>query len=275
MNDVTKSNAPVSYAEKAWQSDVIVDLIKRYGFPYIALNPGASYPRPARLAGQLRRQPAADDAVPAREDRGADRPRLRQGDRQADGGDRARPGRPAARHHGASTTPISTACRSSSSAPPGRWTKAGAGRSSTGSTPPGAGRRSAPLRQMGLSADQRSTACRIRFARAYSIDDDRAAGPDLHVLRRRAAGAAAVERRGAADGVRQQGAGADGGRPEGARSGRRQAAGGRNIRCCWPNTSARSEGGFDNLVELAETVGAAVFDVNMRGSISPTSIRSV
>ncbi len=26
-----------------WQSDVIVDLIQRYGFPYIALNPGASY----------------------------------------------------------------------------------------------------------------------------------------------------------------------------------------------------------------------------------------
>jgi len=44
MNDVTKkSNAPVSYAEKAWQSDVIVDLIKHFGFPYIALNPGASY----------------------------------------------------------------------------------------------------------------------------------------------------------------------------------------------------------------------------------------
>jgi acetolactate synthase-1/2/3 large subunit len=26
-----------------WQSDVIVDLIKRYGFPYITLNPGASF----------------------------------------------------------------------------------------------------------------------------------------------------------------------------------------------------------------------------------------
>src|SRR5579871_6198008 len=32
-----------SYAERRWQSDVIVDLIKRFGFPYIALNPGASY----------------------------------------------------------------------------------------------------------------------------------------------------------------------------------------------------------------------------------------
>src|SRR5256714_13308242 len=26
-----------------WQSDVIVDLIKRYGFPYVTLNPGASF----------------------------------------------------------------------------------------------------------------------------------------------------------------------------------------------------------------------------------------
>ncbi len=26
-----------------WQSDVIVDMIKRYDFPYITLNPGASF----------------------------------------------------------------------------------------------------------------------------------------------------------------------------------------------------------------------------------------
>src|SRR5260221_988489 len=32
-----------AYAERRWQSDVIVDLIKQFGFPYIALNPGASY----------------------------------------------------------------------------------------------------------------------------------------------------------------------------------------------------------------------------------------
>ncbi len=32
-----------SYAKKAWQSDVIVDLLRHYDFPYIALNPGASY----------------------------------------------------------------------------------------------------------------------------------------------------------------------------------------------------------------------------------------
>ncbi|HXW42602.1 MAG TPA: thiamine pyrophosphate-binding protein [Xanthobacteraceae bacterium] len=42
MNDA-KSTAPASYAKRAWQSDVVVDLIKHYGFPYIALNPGASY----------------------------------------------------------------------------------------------------------------------------------------------------------------------------------------------------------------------------------------
>jgi thiamine pyrophosphate-dependent acetolactate synthase large subunit-like protein len=43
MNDVAESEAPVSYAKKAWQSDIIVDLLRHYGFPYIALNPGASY----------------------------------------------------------------------------------------------------------------------------------------------------------------------------------------------------------------------------------------
>ncbi|HUI12873.1 MAG TPA: thiamine pyrophosphate-binding protein [Xanthobacteraceae bacterium] len=43
MNDVAKPQPPVSYAKKAWQSDVIVDLLRRYDFPYIALNPGASY----------------------------------------------------------------------------------------------------------------------------------------------------------------------------------------------------------------------------------------
>jgi acetolactate synthase-1/2/3 large subunit len=44
MDDVTKKpEAKSSYAQKAWQSDVIVDLIKHYDFPYIALNPGASY----------------------------------------------------------------------------------------------------------------------------------------------------------------------------------------------------------------------------------------
>src|SRR5215467_10247115 len=45
MNESADSSQPVAgrYAERAWQSDVIVDLIKHYGFPYIALNPGASY----------------------------------------------------------------------------------------------------------------------------------------------------------------------------------------------------------------------------------------
>src|ERR1051326_8999807 len=43
MNDVAKPEAQASYATKARSSDLIVDLIKHYGFPYIALNPGASY----------------------------------------------------------------------------------------------------------------------------------------------------------------------------------------------------------------------------------------
>ena len=35
------SEKPKNY--EGWQSDVIVDLIKRYDFPYITLNPGASF----------------------------------------------------------------------------------------------------------------------------------------------------------------------------------------------------------------------------------------
>src|ERR1700704_899079 len=38
-----KKPAKASYSPRRWQSDVIVDLIKQFGFPYIALNPGASY----------------------------------------------------------------------------------------------------------------------------------------------------------------------------------------------------------------------------------------
>jgi hypothetical protein len=33
----------VKKSDRRWQSDIIVDMIKRYGFEYIALNPGASY----------------------------------------------------------------------------------------------------------------------------------------------------------------------------------------------------------------------------------------
>ena len=66
MNDVTApTEAQASYAKKAWQSDVIVDLIKHYNFPFIALNPGRELSRAARFAGQLRRQSAANSALSA------------------------------------------------------------------------------------------------------------------------------------------------------------------------------------------------------------------
>ena len=76
---------------------------------------------------------------------------------------------------------------------------------------------------MGLPAVQHRGRAGFVCARLRG-DDDRAAGPDLHVLRRVAAGAAADARRGAAEGVRQQGAGADGRRCQGARRGCRSAA---------------------------------------------------
>ncbi len=37
------SDGEIKKSSERWQSDIIVDLIKQYGFPYIALNPGASY----------------------------------------------------------------------------------------------------------------------------------------------------------------------------------------------------------------------------------------
>src|SRR5258705_449815 len=41
MQDETGPRRAANY--RGWQSDVIVDLIKRYGFPHITLNPGASF----------------------------------------------------------------------------------------------------------------------------------------------------------------------------------------------------------------------------------------
>ena len=45
MNDVSDNSAATAIrkSNQRWQSDIIVDLIKQYDFPYIALNPGASY----------------------------------------------------------------------------------------------------------------------------------------------------------------------------------------------------------------------------------------
>ena len=39
----TESPEGIRKSNRRWQSDVIVDLVKRYGFPYVALNPGASF----------------------------------------------------------------------------------------------------------------------------------------------------------------------------------------------------------------------------------------
>src|ERR1700747_2644040 len=43
MNEAGKKSPAGRYAKRAWQSDVIVALIKQYRLPYIARNPGASY----------------------------------------------------------------------------------------------------------------------------------------------------------------------------------------------------------------------------------------
>src|SRR3989338_11381494 len=38
-----KEEYKIKKSDRRWQSDIIVDMIKRYQFEYIALNPGASY----------------------------------------------------------------------------------------------------------------------------------------------------------------------------------------------------------------------------------------
>ena len=126
---------------------------------------GRELPRPARLAGQLRQQRAADDALQPRGNRGADRARLRQGHRQARRRDPAQPRRPAARLHGDLLRLSSTACRSSSWAPPARWTKPSAVRTSTGPTPRWCRAMRCATTPSGTTSRPRSTACR-RASRA-------------------------------------------------------------------------------------------------------------
>ena len=41
MSDTKQGNPNIKKSNQRWQSDVIVDLIKQYGFPFISLNPGA------------------------------------------------------------------------------------------------------------------------------------------------------------------------------------------------------------------------------------------
>ena len=41
IEEQTGRGKPANY--RGWQSDVIVDLVKRYRFPHITLNPGASF----------------------------------------------------------------------------------------------------------------------------------------------------------------------------------------------------------------------------------------
>src|SRR5262249_23061810 len=43
MSDATQTNSSIKKSTQRWQSDLDVGLIKQYGFPYIALNPGASF----------------------------------------------------------------------------------------------------------------------------------------------------------------------------------------------------------------------------------------
>ena len=126
----------------------------------------------------------------------------------------------------------------------------------------GAGQRHPRLRQVGLPADlDRRRAGKLR-ARLFDHDHAsrraRSTCATTPPCRRRRstrevplppAGAAATPAPMAPD-------------PRGDRGDRRQAARGRASRCCCAEYAGRRAGGFESIVELAETTGAAVWDVN-------------
>ena len=164
--------------------------------------------------------------MPARGDRGPDRPRLCQGIRQADGGDPAQPGRAAACLHGDLLRlyrPRADLHHRRHRSDGRRQAPAAYRLDALGA---GAGERSARLREVGLPADlDRGRAGELR-ARLFD-HDHRAAGPGLYVLRRRPAGGAARPRRTAAARRHGRDPGADGARSGGDRGDRGQADQGR------------------------------------------------
>ena len=92
---------PAGVNAPGFGSDVVAETLRALDIPYIAVTPGASYRGlHDSIVNYLGNADAADAAVRARGSRGRDRARLRQGDRQGDGGRRAFQCRAAARHHG-------------------------------------------------------------------------------------------------------------------------------------------------------------------------------
>ena len=113
------SKYAVAPTKDRWASDVIVDLLHAYDLPHAALNPGATYRGLHDSIVNYGQNRADDDAVPARGDGGAGRPRLRQGDAASRWSRSCTTSWACCTPTWRSTTPTSTARRSSSSAPPG------------------------------------------------------------------------------------------------------------------------------------------------------------
>ncbi len=271
MNESAAADARTSAppAERRWQSDVIVDLIKQFGFPYIALNPGASYrglhDSLVNYGGNSRRCCCASTR------------------RSPSRSPMAMPRRPAGRWSRssttwsacctppwASTTPMSIARRSSSSARPGRWTRAGGGPSSTGSTPPTSRASRSAITSNGTTSPASIDGVPDSFARAYAAMMTEPQGPiymcyDAWLQEQPLDGRVALPAPSRPDGRR-------GWRPI-----RRPSQASpiacwrRNSRCCSPNMSAATPSGFDHLVALAETVGAAVYDINGAAQFSQSA----
>ena len=159
-------------------SDVIVDLLIEAGIDHVAFNPGASFRGiHDSLVADARR--ARDRALPARGDRRRGRARLREGERQADGGAAARRRRAAERDRWRSTTRGATARRCCCSAGRGRSRRRRAGRGSTGSTPPTCRRSSSATTSSGTTSRTTSRRCRNRSPAGLASATSAPPGPSI------------------------------------------------------------------------------------------------
>ena len=163
----------------------------------------------------------------------------------------------------ASTTPMWTARRSSSSAPPARWTRAGAAPSSTGSTPPMSRASRSAITSNGTTSPAASRACRTPSPAPTRAMMTEPQGPiymcyDAWLQEQPLT--AEIEMPSYGDAKAPV--------PMAADPAALATVADRLLAAKFPVLLAeyvgRTAHGFDNLVALAETVGAAVYDVNGR-----------
>ena len=179
----------------AWGSDIAAQMLRRFGIPYVSLNPGASYRGlHDSLVNHLGNERARHPALPARGSFGRDRARLCQGDRRADGLRAAQQCRAAARHD----EPVQRLVRPRADDRARRHRAArrreAPARGSTGFTPRAIRARSSARSSNGTTSRPRPQALVESMCRANHRDAHGADRAGLYLPRRRPAGSSASTR---------------------------------------------------------------------------------